>query len=116
MKNIKDTLYRACHLLTLAFIFGLTLAVPDVAWTQEKDEAFYARMCGPLSLSLVCEMLGQKVDPETIVHLVGAVDESGEIRATGTNMKELADAAHTLGFKAVGMKMNLKGHFPPFFS
>ena len=108
MKNIKDTLYTACHLLTLAFIFGLTLTVPDVAWTQEKDEAFYARMCGPVSLSLICEMLGQKVDPETIVHLIGALDESGEVRATGTNMKELAYAAHTLGFKAVGMKMNLK--------
>lgn len=108
MKNFKDNPYAPCLLLTLALIFGLTLAVTDVAWTQEKDEAFYARMCGPLSLSIICEMLGQKVDPETIAQIAGAIDDSGEVRASGTSMKELADAAHTLGFKAVGMKMNLK--------
>ena len=108
MKNFKDNLYAPRLLLTLAFIFGLTLAVTDVAWTQEKDEAFYARMCGPLSLSIICEMLGQEVDPETIVHMAGAIDDSGEVRATGTSMKELADVAHQLGFKAIGMKMNLQ--------
>ena len=108
MKNFKDNPYAPCLLLTLALIFGLTLADTDVAWTQEKDEAFYARMCGPLSLSIICEMLGQKVDPETIAQIAGAIDDSGEVRASGTNMKELANAAHTLGFKAVGMKMNLK--------
>ncbi len=108
MKNFKDNLYAKCLLLTLALMFGLTLAVTDVAWTQEKDEAFYARMCGPLSLSIICEMLGQEIAPETIVQLAGAIDDSGEVRATGTSMKELADVAHKLGFKAVGMKMNLQ--------
>ena len=48
------------------------------------------------------------MDPETIVQLAGAIDDSGEVRATGTSMKELADVAHKLGFKAVGMKMSLK--------
>ena len=108
MKNFKDNPYAPCLLLMLALIFGLILTVTDVAWTQEKDEAFYTRMCGPLSLSIICEMLGQKVDPETIAQIAGAIDDSGEVRASGTSMKELADAAHTLGFKAVGMKMNLK--------
>jgi len=53
-------------------------------------------------------MLGQEVVPETIVQLAGAIDEAGEVRASGTSMKELADVAHKLGFKAVGMKMRLK--------
>lgn len=108
MKNFKDNLYAPCLLLTLALIFGLILAVTDVAWTQERDEAFYTRMCGPLSLAIICEMLGQQVDPETIAHLAGALDDSGEVRASGTSMKELADVAHKLGFKAVGMKMSLQ--------
>ena len=108
MKSFKDNPYVPCLLLTLAFIFGLTLAVTDVAWTQEKDEVFYARMCGPLSLAIICEMLGQEVNPEAIAHLSGALNDSGEIRASGTSMKELADVAHTLGFKAVGMKMSIQ--------
>ena len=108
MKSFKDNPYISCLLLTLVFIFGLTLAVTDVAWTKEKDEAFYARMCGPLSLAIICEMLGQEVNPEAIAHLSGALDDSGEIRASGTSMKELADVAYTLGFKAVGMKMSIQ--------
>lgn len=108
MKNFKGNLYVRCLLLILAGIFGLTLAFTDISWTKEYDEAFYARMCGPLSLAIICEMLGQKVDPETIAHLTGAIDDSGKIRASGTSMKELADVAHKLGFKAVGMKLSLQ--------
>ena len=108
MKNFKDNVYIWYLHLTLADIFGLTLSLIPNAWAQEKDEAFYTRMCGPLSLSIISDMLGQKVDPETIVQMAGAIDNSGEVRATGTNMKELADVAHKLGFKAVGMKMSLK--------
>jgi len=101
-------LYFRPLLLTLIGMFGLTLTVTNIVWTKEYDEAFYARMCGPLSLSIICEMLGQEVAPETIVQLAGAIDEAGEVRASGTSMKELADVAHKLGFKAVGMKMRLK--------
>ena len=108
MFQFKDNTYVQCLLLTLVSIFGVTLVFTELSWTKEKDETFYARMCGPLSLSIICEMLGQDVDPETIVQLAGAIDESGEVRVTGTSMKELADVAHTLGLKAVGMKMNLK--------
>ena len=86
----------------------MTLAETDLPSEKAYDETFYARMCGPLSLSIISEMLGQKVDPETIVQLAGAIDDSGEVRVTGTSMKELADVAHKLGFKAVGMKMSLK--------
>ncbi len=94
--------------LTWIISFGLTLALTDMTSAQEYDDTFYARMCGPLSLSIICEMFGQKVDPETIVQLAGAIDDSGEVRTTGTSMKELADVAHKLGFKAVGMKMSLQ--------
>ena len=86
----------------------MTLAETDLPSEKAYDETFYARMCGPLSLSIISEMLGQKVAPETIVQLAGAIDDSGEVRVTGTSMKELANVAHKLGFKAVGMKMNLK--------
>lgn len=108
MKNFKENFYVRCLLLTFAGIFGLTLIFTHLVWTEEKDEAFYKRMCGPLSLAIICEMLGQEVDPETIAHLSGALDDSGEIRTSGTSMKELADVAHTLGFKAVGMKMSIQ--------
>ena len=110
MFQFKDNTYVQCLLLTLVSIFGVILAFTEISWAEavEKDEVFYARMCGPLSLSIICEMLGQKVDPETIVQMAGAIDDSGEVRATGTSMKELADVAHTLGFKAVGMKMSLR--------
>jgi predicted double-glycine peptidase len=94
--------------LTLVSIFGLTIVFTDISWTQEKDDAFYERMCGPLSLSIICEMLGQKVHPDTIADMTGARDENGKIDASGTSMKELANAAYLLGFKAVGMKMSLQ--------
>ena len=100
-----DTKSHVCYLLlTLVFIFWLTFAFADTSGTKEYDEAFYSRMCGPLSLSIICEMLGQAVDPWTIVHLTG----TGTLDDAGTSMKELADVAHKLGFKAVGMKMSLQ--------
>ena len=108
MKSFKENFYVRCLLLTFAGIFGLTLIFTYLVWTEEKDEAFYKRMCGPLSLAIICEMLGQEVNPEAIAHLSGALDDSGEIRTSGTSMKELADVAHTLGFKAVGMKMSIQ--------
>lgn len=94
--------------IVLVSIFGLTLAVTQLAWTQEKDDAFYARMCGPLSLATICEMLGKDVNPETIVQMAGYVDDPDKIKVSGTSMKALADVAHKLGFKAVGMKMSLQ--------
>lgn len=74
MKNFKCKPHLWCLLLTWAGIFALTLAVTNIAWTKEHDEVFYARMCGPLSLSIICEMLGQEVNPETIVQLAGAIN------------------------------------------
>ena len=106
-KGNKKNMFRSLF-LTWIVSFGLILALTDMTSAQEYDETFYARMCGPLSLSIICEMFGQKVDPETIVQLAGAIDDSGEVRATGTSMKDLADVAHKLGFKAVGMKMGLQ--------
>ena len=100
--------YARFLLLAFAGILGLTLVFTDTSWTKENSDAFYARMCGPLSLATICEMFGQEVDPETIAHLTGALDDSGEIRASGTSMRELADVAHKLGFKAVGMKLSLR--------
>ena len=108
MKYFKDKPCLRYLLLTFAGMFGVILTFTQLAWTEVKDESLYERMCGPLSLSIVCEMLGQKVEPETIVHLTGALDESGKIRSTGTSMKELADAALKLGFRSVGRKLSLK--------
>lgn len=108
MKNYKDNLYVWCLLLSLLGMLSPTLAFTEISWTKEYDEAFYARMCGPLSLAIICEMLGQKVDPETIAHLTGAIDDTGRIRDSGTSMKQLADVARKFGFKAVGMKLSLQ--------
>lgn len=107
-RNYNGRMYLRYLFLTLVYIFSLTLGFTYISWAQEKDEAFYERMCGPLSLSILCEMLGQKVHPETIADMTGARDENGKIRADGTSMKELANVAYLLGFNAVGMKMNLQ--------
>lgn len=94
--------------MILSCIFGLILVFTELAWTEDKNETFYAKMCGPLSLATICEMFGQQVDPETIAHMAGAFDEKGNISDSGTSMKQLADVAHQLGFKAVGMKIDIQ--------
>ena len=109
-KTHKDnTTLQSCNLLLILItLFSITLVNAQLSWTQEKDDAFYARMCGPLSLATICEMLGQDIDPEVIVQMARSVDDTDKIKTSGTSMKALADVAHKLGFKVVGMKMNLQ--------
>lgn len=57
-------------------------------------------MCGPESLSLMCEMLGVPTSPAKIAQFA-KTDESG------TTLKGLADAAHQLGLNAIGMKIDI---------
>ena len=94
--------------MMIVILIGLTVTSTQFAWTQEKDDAYYTRMCGPLSLRIICEMLGQDIDPETVVQMARSVDDPEKIKISGTSMKALADVAHKLGFKAVGMKMKLQ--------
>lgn len=94
--------------MLLAILFGITAISTQLSWTQEKDDTYYARMCGPLSLATICEMLGQDIDPEVIVQMARSADDPDKIKTSGTSMKALADVAHKLGFKVVGMKMNLQ--------
>jgi len=90
-----------------SFLILLTagvLASQPLSQTDKQKESILENkkeaMCGPKSLSLLCEILGVKVPVKEIAQLA-KVDEQG------TSMKGLADAAYKLGFKAVGMKIGM---------
>lgn len=94
MKDIK--LYAFCLfcllVLNLPFSFGQKVE-------HQISEKLKEVMCGPESLSLICQMLGVQVTPEKIAHMINLTEK-------GASMKDLADAAYKLGLKAVGRKID----------
>ncbi len=91
MRNIKLYVLYLCFLS----IWGIFLS-----FGQSGDHQLKKAMCGPESLSLVCQMLGVKVTAEEIAHMINLTEK-------GASMKDLADAAHKLGLKAVGRKIDI---------
>lgn len=92
---------------SLAFIFllilgyGFFIEAKVIAQDKPKGNTNNKAMCGPVSLQILLELLGNEVPLDKINRLSG-FDEK-----MGTTMYGLADAAHKLGFNAVGMKLSI---------
>lgn len=57
--------------------------------------------CGAACLQSICEYYGKKVDLQFIRELC-------HITRNGVSMLGIADAAETLGFRTIGIKLNLE--------
>ena len=87
-------------LCCVGFLRDAASVQPTVSTRANAQESQVEQnLCGPFSLSVVCQRLGVKADVRQIAQLAGTTAE-------GTSLKGLADAAHQFGLHAKGLRMS----------
>ena len=108
IEKTHTCLCNICPVFFRGWIFFAVVALLFVKLTDAADnrqeetwsENLQEVMCGPVSLSLLCEMSGVSASAEEIAQLA-------KTDRAGTTLKGLAEAAYQLGLNATGMKIDI---------